>query len=223
VHVQHVSKASCSELCTYATSSMPSPQHTVFPTEGRRPREVYHTNFCFSSDFRLTRAPLCDPSSSQGASSCFMRHGLACLHCPFCNPLHHPFMPRQARFSEQERRSRRAERQSTLCSSLSQAADLDGLARQRVARARDTDRQRVRRQSLADASDPDDSSRRQARLERARELQRLRRIVVRGCVTTRLFLPPLSPFLPRINTKRSTLFSIAWSVFGVTSGSVRSA
>jgi hypothetical protein len=94
-----------------------------------------------------------------------------------------PFMPRKARLSEQERQTRQADRQSTRrssTSSLLQVADLDSLARQRIARVRDTDRQRVRRQTLADATDADGSSRRQARLERARELQRLRRARLRN-------------------------------------------
>ena len=103
-----------------------------------------------------------------------------------------PFMPRQARLSEQERRTRQAVRQSTRRSSLSQTPDLDG----RNARARDTDRQRVRRQTLADATDGDSSSRRQAQLQRARELQRLRRARLRNHSTDESASTHSSSFLP---------------------------
>jgi hypothetical protein len=105
-------------------------------------------------------------------------------------------MPRQARLSEQERRTRQAVRQSTRRSSLSQTPDLDGLARQRNARARDTDRQRVRRQILADATGADSSSRRQAQLQRARELQRLRRARLRNHSTDESASTDSSSFLP---------------------------
>jgi hypothetical protein len=59
-----------------------------------------------------------------------------------------------------------------------------------------------------------------------KELESSSVFVVRGCVTTprmgqrRLVLPP---FFPCINAKRLMLFLIAWSVYGLTSGSVGSA